>query len=36
MEMRLTALELPEATFPAECPFTPERILAEDFLPEGV
>lgn len=26
---------LPEATFPAECPFTPEQILAEDFLPEG-
>ena len=26
---------LPEATFPAECPFTPEQILAPDFLPEG-
>ena len=26
---------LPEATFPAKCPFTPEQILAEDFLPEG-
>ena len=26
---------LPEATFPAECPFTPEQILSEDFLPEG-
>ena len=26
---------LPEATFPAACPFTPEQILAEDFLPEG-
>ena len=26
---------LPEATFPADCPFTPEQILAEDFLPEG-
>ncbi len=25
---------LPEATFPADCPFTPEQILAEDFLPE--
>ena len=25
----------PEAIFPAECPFTPEQILAEDFLPEG-
>ena len=26
---------LPETTFPADCPFTPEQILAEDFLPEG-
>jgi hypothetical protein len=26
---------LPEATFPTECPFTPEQILSEDFLPEG-
>ena len=26
---------LPEATFPADCPFTPEQILAPDFLPEG-
>ena len=26
---------LPEATFPAECPFTPEQILSEDFLPES-
>jgi hypothetical protein len=26
---------LPRATFPADCPFTPEQILAEDFLPEG-
>lgn len=25
---------LPEATFPADCPFTPEQLLAEDFLPE--
>ena len=25
---------LPEATFPANCPFTPEQILAPDFLPE--
>ena len=25
---------LPETTFPAECPFTPDQILAEDFLPE--
>ncbi|HEX3954075.1 MAG TPA: DUF29 domain-containing protein [Stellaceae bacterium] len=22
-----------ETSFPAECPFTPEQILAEDFLP---
>ena len=27
--------ELPESTFPAECPFTADQILAEDFLPEG-
>jgi uncharacterized protein DUF29 len=26
---------LPETTFPVDCPFTPEQILAEDFLPEG-
>jgi hypothetical protein len=26
---------LPESAFPAACPFTPEQILAEDFLPEG-
>ena len=25
---------LPEATFPADCPFTPDEILAPDFLPE--
>lgn len=25
---------LPESSFPAECPFTPEQILASDFLPE--
>jgi Domain of unknown function DUF29 len=26
---------LPETTFAAECPFTPEQILSADFLPEG-
>ena len=26
---------LPEATFPADCPFTPDQILAEGFLPQG-
>jgi hypothetical protein len=26
---------LSESTFPPECPFTPEQVLAEDFLPEG-
>jgi hypothetical protein len=25
---------LPEATFPADCPFTPDQILAADFLPQ--
>jgi uncharacterized protein DUF29 len=25
---------LPETAFPVECPFTPDQILAEDFLPE--
>jgi uncharacterized protein DUF29 len=25
---------LPEASFPTECPFTPDSILAEGFLPE--
>jgi hypothetical protein len=24
-----------EAMFPAGCPFTPDQIMAEDFLPEG-
>jgi hypothetical protein len=26
---------LTETAFPAECPFSPEQILSEDFLPEG-
>ena len=26
---------LSEATFPDECPFTPDQILAEDFLPKS-
>jgi hypothetical protein len=26
---------LPAAIFPPECPFTPEQILSESFLPEG-
>ena len=26
---------LSEETFPAGCPFTPDQIMAEDFLPEG-
>jgi uncharacterized protein DUF29 len=26
---------LPEAIFPAECPFTAEQLLSEEFLPEG-
>jgi hypothetical protein len=26
---------LDEIAFPSECPFTPEQILSEDFLPEG-
>jgi hypothetical protein len=25
---------LAETTFPNECPFTPDQIMAEDFLPE--
>lgn len=25
---------LPDTTFPADCPFTPDQILAENFLPE--
>jgi hypothetical protein len=27
--------ELPESTFPTECPFTADQILSDDFLPEG-
>jgi hypothetical protein len=26
---------LADASFPVECPFTPDQIMAEDFLPEG-
>jgi len=26
---------LPESALPADCPFTAEQILSEDFLPEG-
>jgi len=26
---------LPETIFPAECPFTAEQLLSEEFLPEG-
>ena len=26
---------LAEDAFPAECPFTPDQILADDFLPDG-
>ena len=26
---------LEETAFPADCPFTPEQILSEDFLPEA-
>ncbi len=26
---------LPTSMFPTRCPFTPEQVLAEDFLPEG-
>ncbi len=26
---------LPDTTFPADCPFTLDQVLAEDFLPEG-
>lgn len=25
---------LPESIFPEQCPFTPDQIMAEDFLPE--
>ena len=25
--------DLPDSAFPAECPYTPEQILSEDFLP---
>ena len=28
-------LKLLQPDFPAACPFTPEQILSEDFLPEG-
>jgi len=26
---------LAETAFPAACPFTPDQVLAEDFLPEA-
>ena len=37
VEAREKAVEetgLAETAFPEQCPFTPEQILAEDFLPE--
>ncbi|HEY7490495.1 MAG TPA: DUF29 domain-containing protein [Candidatus Tectomicrobia bacterium] len=30
-----TALDVDEAVMPAQCPWTPEQILDEDFWPEG-
>jgi hypothetical protein len=30
-----TETGFPETMFAAECPYTPEQILNEDFLPEG-
>jgi len=36
-EAREDALEetgLPEADFPAECPFSPDEVLSRSFLPE--
>lgn len=30
-----TALDVDEAVIPAQCPWTPEQILDEDFWPEG-
>jgi hypothetical protein len=30
-----TALDVDEAMVPAQCPWTPEQILDEDFWPEG-
>jgi hypothetical protein len=30
-----TALDVDEAVVPAQCPWTPEQILDEDFWPEG-
>ena len=26
---------LPDSAFPETCPFTPEQVLSEEFLPEG-
>lgn len=33
-EKAMNETGLPGPMFPAECPFTPEQILSEDFLPE--
>jgi hypothetical protein len=36
-EQREDAVEatgLPEAGFPAECPFTPEQVMSRSFLPD--
>jgi hypothetical protein len=34
-DLKNCALGLLQPDFRACCPFTPEQILAEDFLPEG-
>ena len=34
-DMAANETGLPNTTFSATCPFTPEQLLAEDFLPEA-
>jgi hypothetical protein len=34
-ERTIEDLGLLQPDFPADCPFTPDQILAKDFLPEG-
>jgi hypothetical protein len=33
-QLAATETTVAEATFPSVCPYTPEQILSEDFLPE--
>ncbi len=35
VQLAIAETDLPESTFPTECPWTFERFMAEDFWPEN-